>query len=182
MHLGLPSTHHYVHPAARDVRMVLTDTLSSLAGTPAPTTPSPALPRTARSSPAPPFVSRHLSLATITHPSRHPPHEPYFNNHPTPPRRPTSPTPQQQPRPTSPTPLPRFANGDRHEGKYEYGRRSGFGCYIWTNGDMFRGVWVKGVITGRGTKTTTGGDTYTGQWAKDKVRGGRRKEVMYKPV
>jgi hypothetical protein len=47
---------------------------------------------------------------------------------------------------------------------------------------MFRGVWVKGVITGRGTKTTTGGDTYTGQWAKDKVRGGRRKEVMYKPV
>ena len=153
----------------------------ALACTPSHPPPSvcflPSLPKLSlslsRTPPSPPTHhprSQH-TLTTTTHPSRHPPTNPISTTTPHS-RAPHLPTLLH----SSPTPLPRFANGDRHEGKYEYGRRSGFGCYIWTNGDMFRGVWVKGVITGRGTKTTTGGDTYTGQWAKDKVRGGRRKE------
>ncbi|KAL0211218.1 hypothetical protein P9112_009516 [Eukaryota sp. TZLM1-RC] len=95
-----------------------------------------------------------------------------------------------------------YANGDKYEGTYDSGVRSGEGTYIWQHpehsfyyqgnydqgirngegklnlpdGSSYSGQWKDGLPHGEGTFTYANGDTYTGQVEK----GQREGEGSYK--
>lgn len=43
-----------------------------------------------------------------------------------------------------------FANGDKYEGQFEYGMRSGNGVLKWSNGCYINGNWIKDQLNGDG--------------------------------
>ena len=87
-----------------------------------------------------------------------------------------------------------YPNGDKYEGEFSNGKRSGHGNYLHTNGDKYVGdhkndnphgkgtyTWVggevyvgdykNGVAEGKGTLKFVDGDTYEGEFKQDKKHG-----------
>jgi hypothetical protein len=64
-----------------------------------------------------------------------------------------------------------FSNGNRYEGNYVEGKRSGLGRYSWLNGDEYFGNWDDGDMEGYGCFTWATGDVYKGQWRNNKMHG-----------
>ena len=54
--------------------------------------------------------------------------------------------------------------GDRFEGEYAKGNRSGHGVYYSGNGERYEGEWKNGKRNGQGVYSFVNGDTYTGHY------------------
>ena len=64
-----------------------------------------------------------------------------------------------------------FHTGDRYEGSYVQGERTGEGIYYHASGDKYVGNFKNGMQDGHGTITWANGAVYDGQW-KDNQRNG----------
>ena len=61
--------------------------------------------------------------------------------------------------------------GDRYEGSYVQGERTGEGIYIHANGDKYVGGFMNGRQHGKGTFTWANGAVYDGDWADNERNG-----------
>lgn len=61
--------------------------------------------------------------------------------------------------------------GDRYEGDFQDGARTGRGIYTWANGDRYEGDFRDGEHHGRGTFTWATGDRYEGEFQNGDITG-----------
>ncbi len=61
-----------------------------------------------------------------------------------------------------------WPTGDRYEGEYRNGIRTGKGLYLWPNGDRYEGELMEGVLEGEGMYSWVSGDRYVGKYVKGK--------------
>ena len=62
-------------------------------------------------------------------------------------------------------------NGDRYEGSFLGGERSGEGTCVYVNGDRYIGTWAKDSRHGPGEIAFARGGGYDGGWVEDKMEG-----------
>ncbi|MCL2322439.1 MAG: hypothetical protein FWC47_10120 [Oscillospiraceae bacterium] len=63
-------------------------------------------------------------------------------------------------------------NGNKYDGEFHFGNRTGRGTYKWANGDRYTGDWLNNRCTGRGTFKWANGTQYFGEWSND-LRNGK---------
>ena len=60
-----------------------------------------------------------------------------------------------------------YGGGDRYEGGWIQGKRSGRGTCLYANGDKYRGEWESGLRHGYGVCVFKDGTKYRGEWDQD---------------
>ena len=63
------------------------------------------------------------------------------------------------------------ANGNKYDGEWRDGKRTGQGTYTWPSGDKYVGEFRDGKKTGQGTYTYANGNKYVGEFRDDKRTG-----------
>ncbi len=61
--------------------------------------------------------------------------------------------------------------GDRYDGDFLAGKRTGHGIYTFANGNRYEGEFLDGIRSGSGSYVWPTGSHYDGQWADDKANG-----------
>ena len=61
-----------------------------------------------------------------------------------------------------------FSNGDRYEGEWRSGRRTGNGTYTYQDGSKYVGEWKNNINHGRGTFTSADGRKFVGEFKEIK--------------
>ncbi|MGA2548942.1 MAG: energy transducer TonB [Burkholderiaceae bacterium] len=69
-----------------------------------------------------------------------------------------------------------WASGNRYEGDWIEGKRTGSGVFTRPNGDRYEGQFLDGKWSGKGIMTSTIGGRYEGDWVENK-RAGKGKQV-----
>ncbi len=64
-----------------------------------------------------------------------------------------------------------YANGDRYEGDWKDGKRTGRGVIVWGSGNRYEGDFKDGRRTGRGTFYFANGSKCEGDWKDDRLLG-----------
>lgn len=64
-----------------------------------------------------------------------------------------------------------FANGKRYEGDFIDDKRTGKGTFMWPNGDRYEGDFIDGNRTGKGTYVWPNGDRYEGDFVEGVITG-----------
>lgn len=62
-------------------------------------------------------------------------------------------------------------SGNRYEGDWQAGRRTGSGTFTFANGEKYTGQFRDGTFHGTGTYVFKNGDVYEGQWVNGKQEG-----------
>ena len=68
-----------------------------------------------------------------------------------------------------------FANGDRYEGEWSEGFRSGRGTMVWADGARYEGEWLDSKPNGEGVYTDAADAVFSGTWSAGCFRDGSRK-------
>jgi len=64
-----------------------------------------------------------------------------------------------------------WADGDRYEGDWVHGTRTGYGLYAWPNGSSYEGKWLQCAHEGYGVYKWPDGRTYKGNFSANKKHG-----------
>ena len=71
-----------------------------------------------------------------------------------------------------------FTNGDRYEGEWRDGKRSGQGVNLMANGNRYAGEFLDSRAHGLGTLVAPDGDVYKGTWTNGCFQQGNRRAVV----
>lgn len=72
----------------------------------------------------------------------------------------------------------KYSNGNKHDGEFKDGQRSGKGTLTYPNGGQYIGEWKNNLPNGQGTLNFSDERKYVGEWKDGKYHG---KGVMYRP-
>jgi hypothetical protein len=64
-----------------------------------------------------------------------------------------------------------WPSGDKYDGYFVNGKRTGYGTYTWANGNQYVGNFIDSRINGRGTYSGKNGDKYIGEYKDGKRHG-----------
>ena len=73
--------------------------------------------------------------------------------------------------------MPRYSNGERYSGEWQYGQRHGRGTYTYADGGSYSGDWERDKIQGEGTAKYSDNNVYSGSWTNGKIHGRGRLET-----
>ena len=69
-----------------------------------------------------------------------------------------------------------YANGDRFEGQYKNGKKSGKGIYYFKTGEKFEGEWLKDERNGEGTFIKKNGKTEKQYYENGKLKKSKKSD------